>query len=244
MLLSHQHAFKFTHKSADGKQTEQKAPKSKQLYAAVDSEDLDVGACWLCEVGGCSFSCQHRQTTHGACLLLLLLPPTCHCWQRCLLCSLATITLWCSSCSRALHILPAYPLSQSGKVKLELKVTDMMVGDAKSCVPRCVSGAGGNINLDATNKKVWCSWAVAAAVQELGVGREAAQAVECACHCRAHSQHRGLLGLSSCCLLARHMLAAAGAALHQDSCLQQEQEEGASLVCQSRLPTSRSCCPT
>lgn len=45
-----------------------------------------------------------------------------------------------------------YP--QAGKVKLELKVTDKMSGDAKHYVPRCIAGTGGNVNLDATNKKV------------------------------------------------------------------------------------------
>jgi hypothetical protein len=43
---------------------------------------------------------------------------------------------------------------QAGKVKPDLKVTDKMSGDAKHYVPRCIAGTGGNVNLDATNKKV------------------------------------------------------------------------------------------
>lgn len=35
-----------------------------------------------------------------------------------------------------------------------LKVVDTAEGDATTWVPRCVGGFGGNINLDAINKKV------------------------------------------------------------------------------------------
>jgi hypothetical protein len=97
----------------------------------VDNDTLDIGTCWLYEVGWCSSSCgHHRFLSH----------------QRC----------W--GAPHTPELLPScpalLPLPQSGKIKLELTVTDMEAGDAKHFVPCCVSGSGGNINLDATNKKV------------------------------------------------------------------------------------------
>lgn len=43
---------------------------------------------------------------------------------------------------------------QAGKVRLTLEVSDMAEGDARHCVPRCISAAGGNDDLDAINMKV------------------------------------------------------------------------------------------
>jgi hypothetical protein len=43
---------------------------------------------------------------------------------------------------------------ETDKGAYTVKITGITTGDAQYYVPRCVSGSGGNVNLDATNKKL------------------------------------------------------------------------------------------
>jgi hypothetical protein len=60
---------------------------------------------------------------------------------------------WCDHLHPSCCCIP-FIQQQTEKAAFAVKITGIDTGDAQFYVPRCVSGSGGNINLDAINKKV------------------------------------------------------------------------------------------